>query len=90
MRLSQNEFRSLLGDFCTYADQPFGVSSGLGVMAVSKAAHAAGVKVLLTGDGADETLGGYSWYQYLDDRRVYHPKMMKTARLSHSATLPYP
>ena len=66
VRLSQGEFRSLLGDFCTYADQPFGVSSGLGVMAVSKAAHAAGVKVLLTGDGADETFGGYSWYQYLD------------------------
>ena len=65
IRVTAGDFRSLLPEFCFAADQPFGVSSGLGVMAVSKAARERGVKVLLTGDGADEAFGGYSWYPHL-------------------------
>lgn len=51
--------------FCQRADQPFAVSSGLGVMAVAAAASEDGVKVLLTGDGADEAFGGYPYYACL-------------------------
>ncbi len=58
--------------FCYHCDQPFAVSSGFGVMAVARAASEVGVKVLLGGDGADECFGGYSWYQYLDNKR-YSP-----------------
>jgi asparagine synthase (glutamine-hydrolysing) len=65
IRVTAKEFRDLLPGFCFAADLPFGVSSGLGVMAVSKAARDRGVKVLLTGDGADEAFGGYSWYPHL-------------------------
>lgn len=58
-------FSELLETFCQYGDQPFAVSSGLGLLAVAKAAKEAGIKVLLSGDGADEVFGGYSWYEYL-------------------------
>ena len=59
------DFRSSLKDFVKYGDLPFSVSSGLGIMAISKAARQKGIKVLLTGDGADECFGGYSWYKNL-------------------------
>lgn len=58
-------FTEMLGTFCEYSDQPFGVTSGLGLLIVAKAAREAGIKVLLSGDGADEVFGGYSWYEYL-------------------------
>jgi asparagine synthase (glutamine-hydrolysing) len=59
-------FRDELDTFCRHGDQPFAVSSGFGILAVAKAAQDAGIKVLLSGDGADESFGGYSWYTYLD------------------------
>lgn len=65
IRVTADDFRAALRDFCHYGDQPFSVSSGLGILAVCGAARAAGIKVLLTGDGADECFGGYSWYAHL-------------------------
>ncbi len=59
------DFRRNLVDFCRYGDQPFAVSSGLGILSVAKRARENGVKVLLSGDGADECFGGYSWYRHL-------------------------
>jgi asparagine synthase (glutamine-hydrolysing) len=59
-------FKTMLYDFVKYADQPFAVPSGLGIMAISKVASDIGVKVLLSGDCADECFGGYSWYPYLN------------------------
>lgn len=56
---------SVLGDldsFVIAAGEPFAVSSGLGIMAISSAAKNAGIKVLLSGDCADELFGGYVWY----------------------------
>lgn len=66
LRVTGQTFKDMLPDFCRYADQPFAVSSGLGVLAVSRMAREAGIKVLLTGDGADECFGGYSWYFHLE------------------------
>lgn len=65
IRVTATSFRNDLDQFSHYADQPFGVSSGLGVLAVARAARDAGIKVLLSGDCADECFGGYSWYSYL-------------------------
>lgn len=66
IRVTAEEFRAQLDDFCTYGDQPFSVSSGLGILCVAKVAREAGIKVLLSGDGADECFGGYSWYAHLN------------------------
>src|SRR5262249_3956901 len=66
IRVTAQSFRNELDRFCCHGDQPFAVSSGLGVLAVAKEAKETGIKVLLSGDGADEMFGGYSWYAYLD------------------------
>lgn len=69
IRVKAGDFLESLDTFCKYGDQPFAVSSGLGLLAVAKSARAAGVKVLLSGDGADEIFGGYSWYSCLSASR---------------------
>ena len=65
IRVTAGSFRAELDRFGRHGDQPFAVSSGLGILAVAKAANEAGIKVLLSGDGADECFGGYSWYPHL-------------------------
>ena len=65
VRVTADTFRALLPDFCRHAGQPFGVSSGLGILCLAGAAREAGIKILLSGDGADELFGGYSWYGHL-------------------------
>lgn len=66
VRVEAGDFRHLLPEFVRGMGQPNAVSSGLGVLAVAERAKAEGVKVLLTGDGADEAFGGYSWYAHLE------------------------
>jgi asparagine synthase (glutamine-hydrolysing) len=65
IRVTADTFYKHLNQFATYGDQPFSVSSGLGILLIAKAAHSHNIKVLLSGDGADECFGGYSWYPYL-------------------------
>ncbi|MBU1985171.1 asparagine synthase (glutamine-hydrolyzing) [bacterium] len=66
VRVTADDFRRNLDRFTEHAGQPFAVSSGLGILSVAQAAREHGVKVLLSGDGADEIFGGYSWYEYLN------------------------
>jgi len=63
--IKADDFYKDLMEFCSSADQPFSVSSGIGIMAIARAAQKAGIKVLLSGDCADECFGGYSWYFHL-------------------------
>jgi len=65
IRVDEAAFRNSLDEFVRHADQPFAVSSGLGILAVARKARELGIKVLLSGDCADECFGGYSWYRYL-------------------------
>jgi asparagine synthase (glutamine-hydrolysing) len=65
MRVTAKDFRDSLESFCWYGDQPFAVSSGLGILHIARKARENGIKVLLSGDGADECFGGYSWYRHL-------------------------
>jgi len=54
------ESASVLPDVARHADEPFAISSALALHHLSRLAREH-VKVVLTGDGADETLGGYPW-----------------------------
>jgi asparagine synthase (glutamine-hydrolysing) len=68
IRVKADVFKEDLINFCVYGDQPFSVSSGLGILSIARTARESGVKVLLCGDGADECFGGYSWYLHLGQR----------------------
>tara|TARA_Y100000591_G_C21848028_1_gene709880 strand:+ start:375 stop:2237 length:1863 start_codon:yes stop_codon:yes gene_type:complete len=46
-------------------DQPMAISSAIGISMVARRAKQDGVKVLLSGDGADEMFCGYDWYKYI-------------------------
>jgi asparagine synthase (glutamine-hydrolysing) len=62
VRVTARDFRDLLPTFVKAAGQPYAVSSGLGILTIAREARRQGIKVLLSGDGADEAFGGYSWY----------------------------
>lgn len=66
VHVTSKDFMHELDTFITHAGQPYSVSSGLGILLIAKAAHSSGVKVMLSGDGADECFGGYSWYSHLE------------------------
>ncbi len=63
--VNEDIFYESLKEFSYYGDQPFAVSSGMGIYIISKEAKKNGIKVLLSGDGADECFGGYSWYPFI-------------------------
>lgn len=66
LRVTAADFRRDLRLFAHFGDQPFSVSSALGILAIARLAREQGIKVLLSGDGADECFGGYSWYHHLE------------------------
>jgi asparagine synthase (glutamine-hydrolysing) len=61
------------GDFLPtmawHCDEPFAVSSALGIYFLARAAREDGVKVVLTGDGGDEVFAGYTW-KHVDSSRA--------------------
>jgi len=67
IRVTSRMFLENLQKFTRHGGQPFSVSSGLGILSISEAAQEDGIKVLLSGDCADENFGGYSWYPYLEN-----------------------
>jgi asparagine synthase (glutamine-hydrolysing) len=85
IQMSSNLARDLLDDFILKAGQPFAVSSGLGILAISQVARQNGTKVLLSGDGADELFGGYSWYLQL--REIFEQRNNLKSRSSLSITM---
>lgn len=64
------------------SDQPHAISSAIGISFVSKKAKKDGVKVLISGDGADEMFGGYKWYSYIEDIIKLKNKKNKNERLN--------
>ncbi len=75
-RVTADVFRSDLETFCHFADQPFSVSSGLGILSIARAAKEQGISVLLSGDGADECFGGYSWYAHLAEANAVGAELL--------------
>jgi asparagine synthase (glutamine-hydrolysing) len=49
-------------------EEPECSMTGIPLYLIYKSCHEAGFKVIMTGEGADELLGGYPWYQ--GDRRI--------------------
>ncbi|MCK6417787.1 MAG: asparagine synthetase B family protein, partial [Alphaproteobacteria bacterium] len=88
IRVRGADFKQDLSLFCQRAGQPYAVSSGLGVMAVAREARKRGIKVLLSGDGADELFGGYSWYKWFSHSAMNLPDISDNPSVSmHSMGL---
>lgn len=67
LRFSAHAF-DLLPDVVRHLETPLGSATAIPIAMLYRACHEAGFKVILTGEGADELLGGYHWYD--GDRRV--------------------
>lgn len=65
IRVDAQSYQAYLSDFIQSIDQPYGAVSGIGVKIIARCARELGIKVLLSGDGADEMFGGYAWYPKL-------------------------
>ncbi|MBI5515540.1 MAG: asparagine synthase (glutamine-hydrolyzing) [Deltaproteobacteria bacterium] len=61
--VSRPDIVELIPEIITYADEPFAISSAIPTFLIAKAAREK-VTVVLTGDGGDETFGGYGGYLY--------------------------
>ena len=72
MYCSENEMLALLEKISFYYDEPFGDSSAIPTMLVSKLASEQ-VKVAISADGGDEVFAGYNRYDYLNILKKIKP-----------------
>jgi asparagine synthase (glutamine-hydrolysing) len=79
----------MIGDWeklCTHQEEPFGSASVYAQYKVYELAKQHSVKVLLDGQGADETLAGYHkyykwyWQELFRKRKLYRSNELKTAK----------
>ena len=59
--LDSKEVAEKFGELCILRDEPIADIAGAGYFAVAELAHSFGIKVLLSGQGADELFWGYRW-----------------------------
>ena len=76
--LHYNDVLDILDNIIDYYDEPFGDSSAIPSFYVAKLAHE-DVKVVLTGDCADELFGGYEKYlaEYYSSKYQKIPKLVR-------------
>ncbi len=67
LMFSSNDFDHL-PDVISHLEEPQCSATSVPIYLLYKACHEAGFKVIMTGEGADELLGGYHWFD--GDRRV--------------------
>jgi asparagine synthase (glutamine-hydrolysing) len=58
------EWRAGLVDVVRHVEYPLTHESSVPMAAIARLAHGHGIKVLLSGEGADELFGGYSWLHH--------------------------
>ena len=84
--VSDEEIPQLFQKVLQYHDEPFGSAGALPQYKVFELAKRDGVKVLLDGQGADETLAGYEkyykwyWQELFSNRRLMKSKELEKAK----------
>jgi asparagine synthase (glutamine-hydrolysing) len=84
--LSANELLADWNKLCHHQEEPFGSASIYTQYKVYELATQENVKVLLDGQGADETLAGYSkyykwfWQELFRNRKLFRSKELKAAK----------
>lgn len=61
--VGHDELRTGYPELITAAEFPVIDTSSLGMLRLAQSVHGHGYKVALTGEGADEWMGGYSWFK---------------------------
>ncbi len=62
--LTQEEFWRRFPQITYALDLPVQQPTSVSLAVIAERAHEDGIKVLLSGEGADELFGGYAWHQY--------------------------
>ncbi|MCP4976874.1 MAG: asparagine synthase (glutamine-hydrolyzing) [Maribacter sp.] len=86
--IKKEDAESVMQKLSWYYDEPFGDSSALSTYIVSKAASES-VKMVLTGDGGDEVLSGYTVHQGEKFSRQFSllPNLIKTQMIPSGLSL---
>ncbi len=71
---------AMLPEVVRHLEEPQTTTTCLSLNAIYQGCHSAGFKVMMVGEGADELLGGYSWFQ--SDRRI-RPYLLLPPTLRH-------
>jgi asparagine synthase (glutamine-hydrolysing) len=66
VEMTAADWRAGLVEVVRHIEYPLTHESSVPMAAIAKLAHERGVKVLLSGEGADELFGGYDWVHPLD------------------------
>ena len=64
VEMTAPEWRAELVDVVRHVEYPLAHESSVPMAAIARLARARGMKVLLSGEGADELFGGYSWLHH--------------------------
>jgi asparagine synthase (glutamine-hydrolysing) len=64
VELTAREWRAGLVDVVRHVEYPLTHESSVPMAEIARLAHGRGIKVLLSGEGADELFGGYSWLHH--------------------------
>jgi asparagine synthase (glutamine-hydrolysing) len=64
VEMTAADWRAELVDVVRHVEYPLTHESSVPMAAIARLAHERGIKVLLSGEGADELFGGYSWLHH--------------------------
>ena len=79
VEIDSKDIASRFGQLCMLRDEPVADIAGAGYLALAELAQSKGIKVLLSGQGADELFWGYPWA-----RNVAHTHNRRAKTLSGS------
>ncbi len=79
-RLRADEAQRVLDQAVAAFDEPYGIDSALPMVAIADRMAQSGVKVVLSGDGADELFAGYRHYDALAEHYANHGRATANAR----------
>lgn len=80
-RITRDRFWELFPEVTHAVDLPIQQPTSVSLALIAGQAKAHGVKVLLSGEGADELFGGYAWHQYYKNSLSSYSSRWSPARI---------